>query len=138
MASSFQRMAAGCALETRLKINDRPFQAVNRGDGVIWFEFAELCAKPRGSSDFIELARAFNTVLLSNVPQLGEEDSNAARRFITLVDEFYDRGVKLLLSAQTPVESMYTGNRLAFEFQRTVSRLIEMRTHHYLARPHLA
>jgi len=137
MTSSFQRMAAGCALETNLTINDRPFQSVRRGDGVIWFEFAELCAKPRGSSDFIEIARAFNTVLLSNVPQLGEEDSNAARRFITLVDEFYDRGVKLLLSAQTPVESLYTGTRLAFEFNRTASRLTEMQSHNYLARPHL-
>ena len=137
MANNFQRMAAGCELETELTINDRPFQAVRRGDGMIWFEFMELCAKPRGSADFIEIARAFNTVLLSGVPQLHEEDSDAARRFITLVDEFYDRGVKLLLSAQTPVESLYTGHRLAFEFQRTTSRLTEMQTHNYLARPHL-
>ena len=71
------------------------------GDGVIWFEFDEICEKPRGSIDFIEIARAFNTVVISNVPQLTEEDANAARRFITLVDEFYDRNVKLLISAAT-------------------------------------
>jgi len=136
MTNSFQRMAAGCELETTLTINDRPFQAVRRGDGIVWFEFAELCEKPRGGSDFIEIARTFNTVMLSNTPQLHEEDSNAARRFMILVDEFYDRGVKLLLSAQVPVESLYTGTRLAGEFERTTSRLTEMQTHHYLARPH--
>jgi len=138
MVSSFDRMAAGCELENTLQINDRPFQAVRRGDGMIWFEFSELCEKPCGSKDFIEIARAFNTVMLSNMPQLQEEDWNAARRFMILVDEFYDRGVKLLLSAQTPVESLYTGKRLAMEFARTTSRLVEMQTHDYLARPHLS
>lgn len=138
MNNSFERMAAGCELNTGLKLNDRPFQAIRRGDGVIWFGFDELCEKPRGSVDFIELARSFNTVMLSDMPQLQEDDSNAARRFITLVDEFYDRGVKLLLSAQTPIECLYTGKRLAFEFERTVSRLTEMQTHAYLARPHLS
>jgi len=138
LASSFGRMSAGCELENSLWINDRPFQAVRRGDGMIWFEFSELCEKPRGSADYIEIARAFNTVMLSNMPQLQEEDWNAARRFMILVDEFYDRGVKLLLSAQIPVESLYTGKRLAMEFARTTSRLVEMQTHDYLARPHLS
>ena len=137
MLKSFQRMAAGCELDSELKINGRPFRAVQRGDGIIWFEFAELCERPCGSHDYIEIARAFNTVMLSNMPQLHEEDSNAARRFIILVDEFYDRGVKLLLSAQTPLGSLYSGTRLAFEFERTTSRLTEMQTHDYLARPHL-
>jgi cell division protein ZapE len=138
MGLSFERMAAGVELDAKLDINDRPFQAVRRGDGIIWFEFSELCEKPRGSNDFIEIARAFNTVMLSNMPQLHEDDANAARRFIILVDEFYDRGVKLLLSAESTIESLYTGQRLAFEFERTTSRLTEMQTHHYLARPHLS
>lgn len=138
MQTSFNRMAAGCELDPDLQINDRPFHAVRRGDGIIWFSFSELCEKPRGSSDYIELARAFNTVMVSDMPQLQEDDSNAARRFILLVDEFYDRGVKLLLSAATPIESLYCGKRLAFEFERTISRLTEMQTHDYLARPHLA
>jgi cell division protein ZapE len=137
MSLSFERMAAGVELDVNLAINERPFEAVRRGDGMIWFEFSELCEKPRGSNDFIEIARAFNTVMLSNMPQLHEDDANAARRFITLVDEFYDRGVKLLISAQSPIESLYTGKRLSFEFERTTSRLTEMQTHHYLARPHL-
>ena len=87
--------------------------------------------------DFIEIARSFNTVMISDMPQLRDEDWNAARRFITLVDEFYDRGVKLLLSAQTAIESLYAGKRLATEFERTVSRLVEMQSHEYLARPHV-
>lgn len=136
LARSFERIAAGCELEPQLVVNDRTLQARRRGDGVIWFSFAELCEKPRGSVDYIELARAFNTVLVSGIPQLGEADSNATRRLITLVDEFYDRGVKLLVSAATPVETLYQGRRLRFEFQRTASRLTEMQTHAYLARPH--
>jgi cell division protein ZapE len=104
---------------------------------MIWFEFDELCEQPRGSIDYIEIARCFNTVMLSNVPQMGEEEANAARRFITLVDEFYDRNVKLLISAAVPIDGLYTGNKLAFEYQRTASRLTEMQSHDYLARPHL-
>jgi len=137
MTQSFNRMAAECELNHDLDINGRNFHARRRGDGIIWFEFEELCAKPRGVIDFIEIARAFNTVVLSNMPRLGEEDSNAARRFITMVDEFYDRNVKLLVSAQTSIEKLYTGRMLEFEFRRTVSRLTEMQSHDYLGRPHL-
>ena len=110
--------------------NDRPIR-------VIWFEFSEICEKPRGSVDYIEIARAFNTVVISNMPQLGELDASAARRFIALVDEFYDRNVKLLISAATPITELYTGEKLSFEFERTTSRLTEMQSREYLARPHL-
>ena len=137
MTRSFDKMAAECELNHDLDINGRNFHARRRGDGVIWFEFPELCLKPRGSIDYIEIARAFNTVVLSNVPRLGEADSDAARRFVIMVDEFYDRNVKLLISAEAPVDDLYCGRRLEFEFQRTVSRLIEMQSHDYLARPHL-
>jgi cell division protein ZapE len=137
MNRNFEHMAAGCELNNALELNERPFQAVRRGDGVIWFQFDELCRKPRGSEDFIEIARSFNTVMLSDLPQLRDEEANEARRFITLVDEFYDRGVKLLLTAQMPLERLYSGKRLAFEFERTLSRLTEMQTRAYLARPHL-
>jgi len=137
MTESFNRMAAECELNHDLDINGRNFHARRRGDGVIWFEFKELCDKPRGSIDFIEIARAFNTVVLSGMPRLGEEDSSAARRFVVMVDEFYDRNVKLLISANAPIKDLYGGRMLEFEFQRTVSRLIEMQSHDYLARPHL-
>ncbi len=137
MTAAFDRMTPECELRHDLDINGRNFHARRRGDGIIWFDFEELCEKPRGSIDFIEIARAFNTVVVSNVPQLGEAESSAARRFITLVDEFYDRNVKLLMSAEVPVGDLYTGSRLAFEFERTTSRLTEMQSHDYLARPHL-
>jgi len=137
MATAFERMAAECELNHDLDINGRNFHARRRGDGVIWFEFEELCEKPRGAVDYIEIARAFNTVVVSNMPQLAEEDANAARRFITMVDEFYDRNVKLLMSAEAPVNELYQGSKLAFEFERTASRLTEMQSHDYLARPHL-
>ncbi len=137
MTTAFDRMAASWELDHDLDINGRNFHARRRGDGIIWFEFDELCEKPRGSIDYVEIARAFNTVVLSNMPQLAEEDANAARRFITLVDEFYDRNVKLLLSADAPIPDLYTGQKLAFEFERTRSRLIEMQSHEYLATPHL-
>jgi cell division protein ZapE len=137
MTAAFDRMTAECELNHELEINGRSFHARRRGDGVIWFEFGELCEKPRGAIDYIEIARAFNTVVVSNTPRLTEADGNAARRFITMVDEFYDRNVKLLMSAEAPISELYTGNRLAFEFERTTSRLTEMQSHDYLARPHL-
>ena len=137
MTTSFDRMTAECELAHDLDINGRNFHAQRRGDGVIWFDFRELCDKPRGSIDYIEIACAFNTVMVSNMPQLLEEDANAARRFIIMVDEFYDRNVKLLISAEKPIDELYTGRKLTFEFQRTASRLTEMQSHDYLARPHL-
>jgi cell division protein ZapE len=75
-------------------------------------------------------------VLVSGVPVMNDERADQARRFINLVDEFYDRNVKLVLSAAAPVETLYSGERLRFEFERTRSRLLEMQTHDYLARPH--
>ena len=137
MTSSFDRISAECELAHDLEINGRIFHALRRGDGIIWFNFKELCNKPRGASDYSEIARTFNTVMLSGMPQLVEDDANVARRFITLVDEFYDRNVKLLISAATTIDELYTGQKLAFEYQRTTSRLTEMQSHDYLARPHL-
>ena len=137
MALSFSRMAAECEMNHRLEINGRPFHARRRGDGIIWFDFDELCEQPRGSIDYIEIARAFNTVLVSGARRMGDMDADAVRRFITMVDEFYDRNVKLLMTAEAPVTRLYDGKKLSFEFRRTASRLTEMQSHDYLARPHL-
>ncbi|MBT6582981.1 MAG: cell division protein ZapE, partial [Gammaproteobacteria bacterium] len=104
--------------------------------GVAWFEFAALCDGPRSQNDYIELARLFQTVLVGNVPTFGEQQEDQARRFISLVDEFYDRSVKLIISAETPILSLYQGQRLTFEFQRTESRLQEMQSKEYLAKQH--
>jgi cell division protein ZapE len=121
-----------------LTLNHRKLHAVRQAADVIWFEFKELCDGPRGQADYIELAQCYHTVFLSKVPRLGPEQENQARRFITLVDEFYDRSVKLIVSAAFPVHELYRGSRLKFEFERTQSRLIEMQSQEYLARPHKA
>ena len=119
-----------------LDIEGRPIVAKQIADDVAWFEFTELCDGPRSQNDYIELAREFHTVLLANVPQFDERTESQARRFINLVDEFYDRCVNLVLSAAEPIESLYAGRHLRFEFERTVSRLQEMQSTEYLARPH--
>ena len=121
-----------------LEINGRTLAARQLADEVAWFEFAELCEGPRSANDYIELARCHNSVLLSNVRRFDSSREDAARRFISLVDEFYDRNVKLIVSAEAPTEKLYAGEQYRREFQRTASRLQEMQSHDYLARPHRA
>jgi cell division protein ZapE len=106
--------------------------------GVAWFDFMDICDGPRSQEDYIEIARWYPTVIISDIPILTVELDNPARRFIALVDEFYDRKVKLIVSAATSAESIYQGTRLEFEFQRTLSRLIEMQSADYLHAAHLA
>lgn len=120
-----------------LQIQGRPVKARRRADGVAWFDFSELCESARAAADYIQLAREYHAVILSRVPQLSFEHEDSARRFINLVDEFYDRGVKLLIAAAVPQEQLYTGKKLRFEFKRTQSRLREMQSQEYLAKPHL-
>lgn len=120
-----------------LQIQGRPVKARRRADGVAWFDFAELCESARAAADYIQLAREYHAVILSRVPQLTFEHEDSARRFINLVDEFYDRGVKLLIAAAVPQEQLYAGKKLRFEFKRTQSRLREMQSQEYLAKPHL-
>lgn len=120
-----------------LRVLGRSIPMRHRADGVAWFDFEAICGGPRSQADYIEIARSFHTVLVSGVPQFTAENENEARRFIALVDEFYDRRVKLILSAAVPLEALYGGRRLAFEFKRTTSRLEEMRAQPYLAAPHL-
>lgn len=105
-------------------------------DGVIWFDFAAICDGPRNKDDYIELSRLYQTVLVSNVPRFDATLENQARRFIALVDEFYDRRVKLILSAAAPATELYRGERLRRDFLRTQSRLEEMQSHDYLAEAH--
>lgn len=120
-----------------LEIEGRFIPTLREADGVVWFSFRAICDGPRGTADYIEIARCFHTVMISNVPAMDWQMDNQARRFINLVDEFYDRGVKLALSAAAPPLELYRGEKLKFEFQRTVSRLQEMQSHEYLERPHL-
>lgn len=119
-----------------LEIEGRNITARFEAEDVVWFDFLEVCDGPRSQNDYIELAREYHAVLVSNVPTLGRNNDDQARRFINMVDEFYDRSVKLVISAEKPLEAMYSGGRLSFEFDRTTSRLLEMQSHDYLALPH--
>lgn len=105
-------------------------------DDIIWFDFMALCGPPRSQADYLELARCYHTVIISDVPILGPDLDDATRRFIYLIDEFYDRGVKLILSAAASPKSLYQGKRLAFDFKRVESRLLEMQSKAYLAKEH--
>jgi len=133
----FSALAGGSAGgPATLSVEGRPLKVVNAAPGMVWFEFAELCEGPRSQNDYIELARLYHTIFISNIPQFTEFNEDAARRFIMAVDELYDRGVNIVVSAAAPPEALYRGERLHMEFQRAASRLIEMQTHRYLAAPH--
>jgi cell division protein ZapE len=136
---SFNALAVEPAREhVALDIEGRTINAFRVAEDVAWFEFGELCEGPRSQNDYIELARIFHAVLVAGVPVFTWRNEDAARRFISLVDEFYDHDVKLILSAEAGVRELYQGERLRFEFERTASRLLEMQSHEYLARSHRA
>jgi cell division protein ZapE len=137
LEACFEHVAPGALrLEPEILVNGRGIAVKRRAEGVIWFDFDALCEGPRSVADYIELAQSFNTVLISGVPQFSPQMEDAARRFINLVDEFYDRGVNLVLSAAAPIVDLYDGERLRAEFARTQSRLIEMQSSDYLSRAH--
>jgi cell division protein ZapE len=119
-----------------VEIEGRPIPVVKESENVIWFEFEALCEGPRSQNDYIEIAREYQSVIVSHIPVLTAQRENAARRFIALVDELYDRHVNLILSAAARPEALYEGDRLGFEFQRTISRLTEMQSEEYLASEH--
>ena len=108
------------------------------GDDVVWFDFHQLCGGPRSAFDYVELSKLFHALILSGVPRLDDERRDQAKRFISLVDEIYDRRVKLIISADVAIDSLYQGNALGFEFERTQSRLLEMQSEQYLSHQHRA
>jgi cell division protein ZapE len=129
---------AGSATDCTLDILGRDIHALRCAKGVAWFNFMEICDGPRSQNDYIEIARWYHTVIVSGVPQMNRDLENQARRFISMVDEFYDRRVKLILSAAAGVGQLYRGSKLTFEFQRTTSRLTEMQSEEYLHEAHIA
>ncbi|GAB2191307.1 cell division protein ZapE [Sessilibacter sp. MAH1] len=139
LKSSFERLVpekSEIRADVQIEIEGRMLNALMEADDIVWFEFSEVCEGPRSQNDYIEIAKEFHAVLVSNIPQMNRDCDDSARRFINLVDEFYDRGVKLIVSAAVPLAQIYAGGRLEFEFQRTTSRLLEMQSHEYLAREH--
>lgn len=119
-----------------LEVEGRTITARAEADDVVWFDFRALCDGPRSQHDYIVLAKEYHAVIVSDVPALGRHNDDQARRFIYLVDEFYDRRVKLVVSAALPLAQLYGEGKLSFEFARTSSRLLEMQSHEYLALAH--
>lgn len=139
LAAIFADLADGASGSTTpLEIEGRTLPVVRHHESVVWFEFAALCEGPRSQDDYVQIAREFATVIVADVPVFDASAENAARRFIALVDEFYDRRVNLVVSAAAAPTALYRGERLRFEFERTASRLIEMQSEAYLASEHRA
>jgi cell division protein ZapE len=145
LLQSFQRLVpqrdselVSHKVDVSIEVEGRHIAARYLADDVVWFDFDAICDGPRSQNDYIEIAKEFHAVLISDVPQMGFHNEDRARRFINLVDEFYDRNIKLVLSAAVNLQDLYQEGRLAFEFQRTCSRLQEMQSHEYLAAAHKA
>ena len=135
--NSFETFAAGDKeYQQVIVINDRSLKTIAFSNDTLSIEFRELCDGPRSVHDYIELAILYRTVLVSNIPKMDDQHNDLTRRFIAMVDEFYDRNVVLIISAEVDVLALYHGTRLAFEFQRCVSRLLEMQSKAYLSKAH--
>ncbi|MDB5729397.1 MAG: family ATPase [Noviherbaspirillum sp.] len=132
LRQAFARIAETADEDPRIHIEAREIKALRRAGGAVWFDFATLCGGPRSQIDYLELASRFHTIVLSDVPRMSAAMSSEARRFTWLIDVLYDHKVKLLMSAETEPEQLYTEGRLAHEFHRTVSRIIEMQSSEYM------
>ncbi|MCF6765269.1 AFG1 family ATPase [Thiotrichales bacterium 19S3-7] len=133
MDEIFKELCQGDYLESQsLLMEGREIDAVRLSDEVAWFEFNSICGYGRGVHDYIEMAAKYRAVLISNIPVLTDKLNDETRRFIALVDEFYDSRVLLFVSAKVAINELYQGKHFEFEFQRTVSRLHEMQTKEYL------
>lgn len=136
-AQEFEQLAGGSGeVGAKLEVAGRLIPTRRMADDVVWFDFATICGGPRSQTDYIEIGRRFHTVLVSGIPKLTGERDNETRRFIAMIDEFYDRAVKFICTAAAPPEGLYSGDHLSFAFERTISRLQEMRSKEYLTRPH--
>lgn len=134
MDQAWDRLTSGAAPQRcTLDVQGRQLVVEREIAGVARFSFAELCARPLGPADYLALAERFHTVLLDRVPKLSPDKRNEAKRFVTLIDALYEARTKLVMSADAEPDDLYPAGDGAFEFERTASRLMEMRTHDYLA-----
>jgi len=132
LRTAFARIAETSDENPLINVEGRQLKALRRAGGVIWFDFATLCGGPRSQNDYLEIASRFHTVVLSDMPAMSVGMGSEARRFIWLIDVLYDHKVKLLMSAAVEMDKLYTDGALLMEFQRTVSRLIEMQSTEYM------
>ena len=119
-----------------LRVQGRTLFVPKSARGVAVFSFKRLCENPLGAAEYLAIARNYHTIIVVAIPQLTDEKRDAARRFMTLIDALYDYGVKFLCSAAVPLQQLYAGHSLEFEFERTLSRLMEMQSVDYLIRGH--
>jgi len=137
LKSKFTELSPGSvSYSENLQIHNRDIKTIAMSDDVVWFAFSELCETPRAAKDYLEIAKLFHTVVVSDIPVLLPAKDSAAKRFMHLIDALYDHRVKLIATAMEAPEKLYQGNLLSGMFDRTVSRLIEMASHDYLAAAH--
>jgi len=123
----------GTPVLTELFVQGRVLRFTETARGVLLSDFAALCESNRSPAEYLEIAKAFHTVIIKDVPQMGAHMRNAAKRFVTLIDALYETRTKLVMSAEVEPADLYEKGDGAFEFERTVSRLMEMRTEEYLS-----
>jgi cell division protein ZapE len=138
LKAEFERIAEVSDEDQALDVEGREIAYRRRAGGIVWFDFAELCGGPRSYADYVDLAKRFHTVVVSNMSKMGPQDASAARRFTWLIDVFYDSRVKLILSAAVPAPELYEKGLMVHEFTRTLSRLEEMQSVEYLRQPRVA
>ena len=137
LATDFEKIAGTKGQGGEIEVLERKLKVQRQAPGVIWFDFKSLCGGPRSQNDYLELARSFPSVLLSDVPRMSAAMSSEARRFTWLVDILYDHKVKLIITAECEPAGLYIEGTQASEFFRTVSRLTEMSSRDYLSLPHI-
>jgi len=135
---AFRTLANGADGAPRvLRTQGRDVEVPRAAPGVAMADFLDWCAKPMGAADFLCIADNFHTVIVAEVPKMGPQNRDKAVRFITMIDSFYERKVKFICSAAAPPDRLYVEGEGAFEFQRTVSRLMEMQSPEYLKLDHI-
>lgn len=138
LLESWNTLTHGAANDPlRIEVDGRTLRVDKHANGVAWLTFAELCMRPLGAGDYLELCQYCHTILLQGIPSLTREERNEAKRFVTLIDALYDHRVKLIATAETPPDGIYQQGDGTFEFARTVSRLVEMQSEAYLALPRI-
>lgn len=138
LAATFDRLTAdGAVGPVLIEVQGRSLTIPRAANGVAYATFAELCERPLGAADYLELAQTFNTLVLSGIPLLPPEKRNEAKRFVTLIDALYEHKVKLVCSAAAPPDGLYPKGDGSFEFARCTSRLIEMQSEEYLGAEHI-
>ena len=136
MDKMWRRLASGQKGEAaNITSLGRQIEVPQQAMGVARFSFAQLCEQPLGARDYLKLANEFHTFIIDDVPQFDRQRTDASKRFILLIDTLYDRGVKLAASFAVQLDKLGADKKTAFEFQRCVSRLIEMQSETYLAAP---